>query len=95
MAKKKNQSKKHKFKYSEPTAGVTSESTAARPSVTATKPRTNTVGAVATTRDFSYVFGDLTRIGLLVGSLVALELVLWVLFKRTGLGDTVYHLVQV
>jgi len=46
-------------------------------------------------RDFSYVSRDVRRIGVLAITLVVLELVLWYLFAHTGVGDTVYNLVNV
>lgn len=46
-------------------------------------------------RDFSYVISDLRRILALGASLVVAELALWYLFGHTGLGKSVYNLVNV
>jgi hypothetical protein len=102
MAKKKSQSKKHKFKYSEPTSGVrpdlekgVPEATISNAKVMAKAKQGRPAGAVvADTRDFSYVGADVRRIGVLAASLVALELVIWYLFGHTGLGNAVFNLVQ-
>ena len=100
MAKKK-QSKKHKFKYSEPTtqlraadAGVMATLQSNGSQTTILRLPTGRVVA-ATTRDFSYVISDLRRILVLGVSLVLAELVLWYLFGHTGLGTYVYSLVNV
>jgi hypothetical protein len=99
MAKKKNQTKKHKFKYTEPTSGMTAQETASAPAPVggsvAPKGRPQVAVTAASTRDFSYVYSDLRRIFLMAGSLVALELVLWYLFGHTGLGDAVLNAVKV
>lgn len=42
----------------------------------------------------SYVSGDVRRIGILVVSCVAAELVLWYLFTYTGLGSAAYSLIK-
>lgn len=42
----------------------------------------------------SYVSGDVRRIGVLVVSCVAAELVLWYLFTYTGLGSAAYSLIK-
>ena len=97
MAKKKNQGKKHKFKYAEPTSSLGTVETQASASTTDnSQSRIRQVAAVAGTpsRDFSYVGRDLRRISLLLLCLVTLELVLWFLFSHTGLGNAVYNLVQ-
>ena len=106
MAKKKSQNKKHKFKYAEPPTGVNSPASADKQGEAAGANQTNRVavpstrpyvkaGAVADTRDFSYVGHDLRRIAILAGLLLALEIALWYLFGHTGLGNTVYNLVKV
>jgi hypothetical protein len=42
----------------------------------------------------SYVAGDVKRIGILVVSCVAAELILWYLFTYTGLGSAAYGLIK-
>ena len=99
MAKKK-QSKKHKFKYSEPTSQLRP---AEIPPPTLKNNGSQTavlrppVGKAATVqaRDFSYVLSDLRRIFILGISLVLAELLLWYLFGHTGLGNSAYNLVNV
>jgi hypothetical protein len=104
MAKKKSQNKKHKFKYAEPTSGVGQASQVVQSSEVistqlnrsaAPQGRPARVQSLADTRDFSYVGQDLRRIGVLAGSLLALEIALWYLFGHTGIGSTVYNLVSV
>ncbi len=86
MAKKKSSktNRKHQFKYASPS---TAASTAAVGSP-ATTP-------VASERDYSYVGVDLRRIMWLGGSLVILQLVLWYIFTHTGIGPSIYNLVQI
>lgn len=99
MAKKKNLTKKHKFKYAEPEAIIDASSA---PVASSTRPpaseiRTHQLRSVTSTvpvRDFSYVGQDLRRIGIFAVALVVLETVLWALFTYTGLGTTVYNLVK-
>jgi hypothetical protein len=100
MAKKK-QSKKHKFKYSEPTSALDGQSFATgttsgdeKLSATIVKARESKASQPAG-RDFSYVVGDLRRILILGSSLVIAELALWFLFSHTGLGSSVYSLIKV
>jgi hypothetical protein len=107
MAKKKNQTKKHKFKYASSTgssaasvdSGVLKSSTdavAAKPTGVSRPPaRRGVVQPVAFVRDFSYVGQDLRRIGILAGSLIALELILWFVFGHTSVGASIYRMVQV
>ena len=94
MAKKKKQAKKHSFKYIDPTAasvvasaGATQTATTEGAAAAPGKPRRE---VAVTTRDFSYVNSDLRRIGVLAASLVALEVVLWLLFTHSGVGNSVY-----
>lgn len=89
---KKNQNKKHKFKYAEPTAG-TQVTRPASPKVAATTPARTSSGAAV--RDFSYVTHDLRRIVILAVGLIALEVLLWGALEHTSLGETVFRLVQV
>jgi hypothetical protein len=105
MAKKKSQNKKHKFKYAEPTSSVISagapatqpnEAATTQPSrVIAPAGRPVRVVAALDTRDFSYVGQDLRRVGVMAGSLLALEVILWYLFGHSGLGSAVYNLIKV
>jgi hypothetical protein len=99
MAKKK-QSKKHKFKYSEPTTELR-PADSSLPTLktggnqtTVLRPPAGRMAAIQS-RDFSYVLSDLKRIFVLGVSLVLAELLLWYLFGHTGLGSTVYNLVNV
>lgn len=46
-------------------------------------------------RDFSYVAGDMKRIGIAAVLLVALELVLYYVLTHTSAGDVIYNLVKV
>lgn len=99
MAKKKNQSKKHKFKYAEATNSVQMD-TAMRQQVaanqaSANRPVQRLAQAGASHRDFGYVTKDLQRIIIMAAALIGFELVLWGLMTRTGLGDAVYRLIQV
>lgn len=100
MAKKKNISKKHKFKHVETShlqAGESAttavseavESNGARPAALKTAP------VLVSGRDFSYIAGDLRRIALMGGSLIAVELVLYYLLVHTPVGPAVYSLVRI
>jgi hypothetical protein len=102
MAKKSKTTKKHRFKYTEPTGLKAAQSSVAtaepvtsgsESSKTAKQPVTPS--AVALGRDFSYVVTDLRRLGVLMAGLVALEAVLWYLLNHTGVGDVVFNLIQV
>jgi hypothetical protein len=102
MAKKKNSQKKHTFKHSparETTAPAVSVSTTDAPaqaSAPAARPgalRPATAGA--TVRDFSYVAGDMKRIGWFAVGLIGLELGLYYLMTHTSLGQAIYNLVKV
>lgn len=98
MAKKKNQSKKHKFKYADPTASVMSVpagGSGEAASVSNAPAKARQAVAAGPTRDFSYVVSDLRRILVLAVVLVGLELVLWYLFTHTGIGHQAYSLVKV
>ncbi len=98
---KKNQAKKHKFKHLEPARGQALDSglgysnPSSAPVVAVGARRGAASVAAANTRDFSYVVGDLRRIIVFAGLLVALELLMWFLFAHTGFGSKVYNLVQV
>jgi hypothetical protein len=97
MAKKK-QSKKHHFKYTEPTVAATLQMGGGRASHVGVKGPTTELKAhseasarlTLATRDFSYVTVDVRRSAVLAVSLVALEVVLWYAFAHTGLGNMVY-----
>jgi hypothetical protein len=100
MAKKK-QFKKHKLKHGEPSAQPTpsegKEAPKAKPKAPAIPSgvtKAVTGSGNVTTRDFSYVAGDLRRILILAVSLVGVEIVLWVLFGHTGLGNAVYQSIK-
>lgn len=105
MAKKKNQSKKHRFKYAEPTSGLSASSGSNQPARTSQPQDTGAkaaalagagrTGVAAQTRDFSYVLVDLRRLSVLAVALVALELILWYLLSHTSLGSAVYRLLSV
>jgi predicted ABC-type sugar transport system permease subunit len=89
MAKKKSSktNRKHQFKYAAPsTATVTSGAKA----VVST-------GATSSSdeRDYSYVGVDLRRIAWLGGALVIFQFALWYIFTHTGIGPSVYNLVQI
>ncbi len=94
MAKKKNQSKKHRFKYTEaPTESATAVGTPAD------EAKAKTVSASVrpsqdSERDFSYVSRDLRRIAVLAVCLVLLEVGLAYMFNHTGLGSTVDNLIK-
>jgi hypothetical protein len=97
MAKKKHSNKKHRFKYAEPSTLAAQAPAVPSPAVNqaetqAPKPATSVAQAGTVTRDFSYVRGDLRRIAVLGGSLIALELILWYLFGHTSVGPSVYNL---
>jgi hypothetical protein len=108
MAKKKNQSKKHKFKYASPATGdvalssdqiaSSAEAGSGKPVARSKEVRSRQVAqatVVIGARDFSYVGADLRRIALLAVFLVALEVVLWLILGHTGVGNSIYQLVQV
>lgn len=95
MAKKKNISKKHKFKHVDATAlEQPAELNASSTVVASPRPQAAPV-AVTSGRDFSYVAGDLRRIALLGGSLVVIELILYYVLVHTVFGLTVYSLVKI
>jgi hypothetical protein len=99
MAKKKNSNKKHKFKHVEAaaTAQVSSTSTmseAATVSGTNIQQQSKPAGQPAG-RDFGYVVKDVRRITILVGALVALELLFYYLLVFTSVGPAVYDMVKV
>jgi hypothetical protein len=100
MAKKHKTTKKHRFKYTEPT-GLNATQASAAPAVPATTAGSAKLAsvaaasAVAAGRDFSYVGTDLRRLASLMVGLVALEAVLWYLLNHTGVGDVVFNLIQV
>lgn len=113
MAKKKNISKKHRFKHVESAAaeqgaaiydvradGVArSEAPGSTPRSTGSYPAPRSVQAAVaggqSTRDFSYVAGDLRRIGIMVATLVALQLGLYYALTYTPLGTAINNLVKV
>lgn len=95
MAKK--QIKKHKFKHVlEGGSAVAGREelnrTSSSGSVGASVSRGAVHGFGTAGRDFSYVIGDVRRIGLLAGGLVAVELVLWLILAKTPIGEAIYRL---
>lgn len=53
------------------------------------------VSATVAQADFGYVTTDLRRVGVFAISLILLELLLWYLMSHTGLGNSIYNLIQV
>jgi hypothetical protein len=98
MAKKSKTTKKHRLKYAQPatdSAVVSTPAAASAPASSSMASPRPMSSAVATGRDFSFVAGDLRRLAVLAVSLVAVELVLWYLMGHTGLGQTLYNLINV
>jgi hypothetical protein len=95
MAKKNKTTKKHRLKYAQPTTNSTANVGVASPSPTVQAATAKPAVPAGPQRDFSFVAGDLRRLLIFAGSLVALELILWYLVSSTGLGDVVYNLIQV
>jgi hypothetical protein len=100
MAKKKTQSKKHKFKYAESGGSVVgsphTEAMVHDHTSEAVSPRPDRAASIVSAgRDFSYVGADLRRIMVMAAFLIALEVALWGLLGHTGLGNSVYQLVKV
>lgn len=98
MAKKK-QGKKHKFKYATPVvpgqAAVISGPSLITGQKSAVAGGRSMAAHVVPGRDFSYVAVDLRKILIIAACLVALEFIIWFLFAHTGLGPSVYQMVQV
>jgi hypothetical protein len=93
MAKKKNTSKKHRFKHAEQAPAIQPTEQAA---VQAQPKAVAAAGKAAVAeRDFSYVAQDLRRIALLGGALVLLQLLLAYLISNTGVGSAIYRLIQI
>jgi len=92
MAKKKNTSKKHKFKYveSSPISSVV-ETDGESTSAMATHASRAAVQIQAGVRDFSYVGRDVRRIGLMASGLVAVELLFYYLLVYTSVGPSIYR----
>jgi hypothetical protein len=103
MAKKKTQSKKHKFKHVTTHDGLTSAnseldrnvSSSSETKVVRRETKRPAVVFASSARDFSYVAVDLRRVAIFAVALIALELVLWFVFGHTGVGPSVYKLVNV
>ena len=94
MAKKKNQSNKHRFKYTESPSvpEVTVANGVAQP---ITKPSmVNVKDSQTDERDFSYVSRDLKRIAILAVALIVIEVSLAYVFNHTGLGVSVDNLIK-
>ena len=89
MAKKKSSktNRKHQFKYAAPQ--TTSTVSGVKAVVSASSAN------AADERNYSYVGVDLRRIAWLGGGLVLLQLALWYIFTHTGVGPSVYNLVQI
>lgn len=103
MAKKKNQSKKHKFKYTEPVteatvvSGTLVSESIKEPNKALTGVKSTSAASkatVGTDRDFSYVGKDLRHIAILAVSLILFEFVLSYVFNHTGLGASVNNLIK-
>jgi hypothetical protein len=84
MAKKAKNPKKHQLKYSSPTGSAENRATTVAQSKE----------AILSGRDFSYVSGDVKRLALMAGSLLAIEFALWYAMGHTGLGNAVYNLIK-
>jgi hypothetical protein len=92
MAKKK-QSKKHKFKYTEPVMGMGGGATVYEASRPGDLRAPQTRAAAGNHRDYSYVGSDMRRIVVLAGTLVGVELAIYYLVSHSALGITLSHLV--
>ena len=94
MAKKKNNSKKHKFKHVETAAGeatVVASATEATGEVRTAPAKPAQVaragaggGLAAPARDFGYVGADVRRIAMMAVGLIAIEVVLYVVLGGKG-----------
>ena len=102
---KKKQRKKHQFKAAHvggaaiPAVQTSQHATpAARESAAVVAEKrtkaTRNSQALAGVEDFGYVSVELKRVAILAVGLVALELILWVLFRQTGLGTRVYQTIK-
>lgn len=91
MAKKKNQTRKHKFKYAEPTQSM-EHADVTEPAIAGVR---SVRPGVDVSRDFSYVAHDLKRIGITAVILILAEIILWFAMGNTGLGKSVYSLIAV
>jgi poly(3-hydroxybutyrate) depolymerase len=101
MAKKKKAKKKvhrRRSAQSVQTAAATGAvaGSPALPTAAPGRPATVPVVAAAGTEAarWSYMGGDVRRIGIMAGSCVVAELALWYLFSYTGLGAAVYGLIK-
>lgn len=105
MAKKKNQSKKHKFKHVEtpasvqtvnPDANAAQNMLVASPKLKPSAVKSSSSSVVHSgKRDFSYLSKDLRKIFILAVSLVLLEVALSLVFSHTSVGPSIYKLVNV
>lgn len=101
MAKKKNNSKKHRFKNVEsppsPFGSTPAVDSQAKISTSETRARVVAPKLIlaAPERDFSYVSGDLRRIGMMAVALIGVELILNYVLLHTALGTAIYQLVKV
>ena len=94
MAKKKNIPKKHRFKHVEgvvPSAVGSDESKSSASSPNEIR-QVKPMAVTAAGRDFSYVTGDLRRIGIMAIILIGIELVFYYLLTHTTLGSLISNL---
>jgi hypothetical protein len=100
MAKKKNISKKHKFKHVDQAAEFgtfsnTDNTKVLQPSKTPVVVAGRASGLTSDGRDFSYVGGDVQRIAILAVSLIILEIVLYFLLVHTSIGPSLYQHISI
>jgi hypothetical protein len=95
MAKKKNQNRKHKFKYSEPASMGTSPNSRPAEQTNTIKQRVMTPAAVGPSRDFSYVTNDMRRIVIIASFLVFVELILWLILSNSAFSKSIYSLIKI
>ena len=99
MSKKKSR-KKQQFKYGQAQqkpapAVVGGETGVERPALQAMQPskgQAKQSQALAGVDDFSYVRQDLIRVASFAALCAGIELVVWLLFRHTGLGTKIYSL---
>jgi len=98
MAKKKNQNRKHKFKYTEPaskSASGNQETGQSQTALVTPVPKSVVLPRpLLSTRDFSYVSRDVAKIVILATFLIILELILRFVLGNTPLGKAIYSLIQ-
>jgi hypothetical protein len=102
MAKKSKSTKKHRFKHVEVSSPLKSTLPSATTGATAGPamvdngiPRVTSDAVVALqASNVAFFTTDLVKITTIIGSLAALELLLWVLFQFTSLDNSVYQLIK-